>query len=39
MTPVSDDEVHTHELFSTDAAQTFVGQQQRLEKARHNAPV
>jgi hypothetical protein len=39
MTPVSDDEVHTHELFRTDAAQAFVGQQQRLEKARHNAPV
>jgi hypothetical protein len=39
MTPVSGDEVYTHELFRTDAAQTFVGQQRRLEKARHIAPV
>ncbi|MGA2894073.1 MAG: radical SAM protein [Xanthobacteraceae bacterium] len=39
MTPVSDDEFQTHELFRTDAAQSFVGQQQRLEKARHSATV
>jgi hypothetical protein len=39
MTPVSDDEFQTHELFRTDAAQVFVGQQQRLEKARHHAPM
>jgi hypothetical protein len=39
MTPVSDDEFRTHELFRTDAAQNFVGQQQRLEKARHSVQV
>ncbi len=37
MTPVADDEFDTHELFRTDAAQAFVGQEQRLEKARHRA--
>jgi hypothetical protein len=35
MTPVADDESHTHELFRTDAAQAYVGREQRLEKARH----
>jgi hypothetical protein len=39
MTPVANDDFHTHELFRTDAAQAFVGQEQRLEKARHSALV
>ena len=39
MTPVADDETDTHELFRTDAAQAFVGQEQRLEKARRGALV
>jgi radical SAM superfamily enzyme YgiQ (UPF0313 family) len=38
MTPVADDELQTHELFRTDAAQNFVGQEQRLKKARHGVP-
>jgi hypothetical protein len=37
MTPVMADESHTHELFRTDAAQAYVSQEQRLEKARHSA--
>ncbi|MGB7043117.1 MAG: radical SAM protein [Xanthobacteraceae bacterium] len=39
MTPVADDEAQTHELFRTDAAQAYIGQEQRLEKARHRASV
>ena len=39
MTPVTDDETETHDLFRTAAAQTYVGQEQRLEKARHGAAV
>ena len=39
MTPVADDETQTHELFRTDAAQAYIGQEQRLEKARHRALV
>jgi len=39
MTPVTDDEVLTHELFRTDAAQAYVGQQQRLDKLRHGETV
>ena len=37
MTPVADDETQTHELFRTDAAQAYVGNERRLEKARHRA--
>jgi hypothetical protein len=39
MTPVTEDEVLTHELFRTDAAQAYVGQQQRLDKIRHGETV
>ena len=39
MTPVADDETQTHELFRTDAAQAYIGEEQRLEKARHRALV
>jgi len=39
MTPVADDESQTHELFRTDAAQAYVAQELRLEKARHGALV
>jgi hypothetical protein len=39
MTPVANDEFDTHELFRTDAAQAFVSQEQRLEKARRGALV
>ena len=39
MTPVADDETQTHELFRTDAAQAYIGQEQRLEKARHGTSV
>ncbi len=35
MTPVADDESQTHELFQTNAAQAYVGNERRLEKARH----
>jgi hypothetical protein len=37
MTPVADDELRTHELFRTEAAKTFVGQEERLKKARDGA--
>ena len=39
MTPVANDESETLELFSTDAAQAYVGQERRLEKARHGVLV
>jgi Radical SAM superfamily len=39
MTPVADDETQTHELFRTDAARAYIGQEQRLEKARHRKSV
>jgi hypothetical protein len=39
MTPVTDDETETHDLFRTAAAQAYVGQEVRLEKARHSAAV
>ena len=39
MTPVADDETQTHELFRTDAARAYIGQEQRLEKARHRTSV
>jgi hypothetical protein len=35
MTPVADDELCTHELFRTDAARIYLGQERRLEKARN----
>jgi Radical SAM superfamily len=37
LTPVTDDEVETHELFRSQAAQTYVGQEQRLDKIRRAA--
>jgi radical SAM superfamily enzyme YgiQ (UPF0313 family) len=37
MTPVGDDEVATHELFNTEAAQSYVKTEQRLDKIRHGA--
>jgi len=37
MLPVVEDEVETHELFQSDAARAYVGEQQRLEKIRHNS--
>jgi len=36
MTPISDDET-SREIFRTDAAQAYLGQERRLEKARHTA--
>ncbi|MGD0025620.1 MAG: radical SAM protein [Xanthobacteraceae bacterium] len=35
--PVTDDEVETHEMFHSDAARAFVGQERRLEKVRQGA--
>ena len=34
LTPVTDDEVETHELFRSQAAQAYVGQEQHLDKFR-----
>jgi hypothetical protein len=34
LTPVTDDEVETHELFRSEAAQNYVGQEQHLDKFR-----
>ena len=34
MTPVTDDEAATHELFQTKAAQAYIGQQRRLQDIR-----
>jgi radical SAM superfamily enzyme YgiQ (UPF0313 family) len=39
MTPVDDNEIQTHELFRNEAAQTYIGQQQRLDKIRHGETV
>jgi hypothetical protein len=36
MTPVTDEE-NMREIFQTDAAQAYLGQEQRLERARHGA--
>jgi hypothetical protein len=36
MTPVTDDETQTRELFNTEAAQAFVGQQRHLEEVRRS---
>jgi hypothetical protein len=38
MTPISDDET-SREIFQTDAAQAYLNQELRLEKARHSALV
>jgi radical SAM superfamily enzyme YgiQ (UPF0313 family) len=35
LSPVADDEAETHELFQSEAAQTYVRQERRLEKIRH----
>jgi hypothetical protein len=35
ITPVTDDEVETHEMFRTAAAQQYVNQEKRLETIRH----
>ncbi len=37
MTPVASDEAETLEIFRTEAAQAYVGQQRRLEKIRDGA--
>jgi len=34
LTPVADDEVQTHELFQSDAAQAYLGEERRLARAR-----
>jgi hypothetical protein len=36
LTPVMDDETETRELFRSAAAQTYVGQEQHLDKFRRN---
>ena len=40
ITPVTEDEIETHEMFHTDAARAYVQERQRIEKAiqRGNAP-
>jgi len=38
LTPVTDEEVETHELFRSQAAQSYVGQEQRLDKFRRVTP-
>jgi hypothetical protein len=35
ISPVTEDEIATHEMFQTEAAQAYVKQEQRLEKIRH----
>jgi radical SAM family protein len=35
ITPVTDDEIETHEMFHTAAAQQYVNQEKRLENIRH----
>jgi hypothetical protein len=35
ITPVTDDEVETHEMFRNDAAMAYVDQERRLDKIRH----
>jgi radical SAM superfamily enzyme YgiQ (UPF0313 family) len=35
LSPVAEDEAETHELFQSEAAQTYVRQERRLEKIRH----
>jgi hypothetical protein len=39
MTPVSEDEAQTHELFQTDTAKAFVDRQQHLRDVRAQAEV
>lgn len=39
LTPVTDDELETRELFQSAVAQAFVGKIQRLERLRHGEPV
>jgi hypothetical protein len=36
LTPVTDDEVETHELFASQAAQAYVGQERHLDKFRRS---
>jgi hypothetical protein len=36
MTPVRDDEAQTHELFQTEAAKSYLGQEQHLRDAREH---
>jgi hypothetical protein len=35
ITPVTDDEIATHDMFKTDAARAYVDSEKRLEKIRH----
>jgi hypothetical protein len=37
LTPIMDDEIETHELFKTEAAQAFVSQERRLDQIRHRS--
>ena len=37
LTPIGDDEIETHELFKTEAAQAYVSQERRLDQIRHGA--
>jgi hypothetical protein len=37
ITPVTDDEIATHEMFNTDAARAYVDSEKRLEKIRQGA--
>jgi hypothetical protein len=37
LTPVTDDEIETRELFRTQAAQSYIGQEQRLDRYRRGA--
>jgi radical SAM superfamily enzyme YgiQ (UPF0313 family) len=38
ITPLAEDEAETRELFQTEAAQAYVGQQRRLQEIRANVP-
>jgi hypothetical protein len=37
ITPVTEDETETHEMFQNATARAYVDQEQRLEKIRHGA--
>jgi hypothetical protein len=37
ITPVTDDEIETHEMFQTEAGQQYVAQERRLQKIREGA--
>jgi hypothetical protein len=37
ISPVTDDEIETHEMFHSDAARAYVESEQRIDKAIHGA--